>query len=80
MRKGAPAPFVRPNPVDLLVLSLHYIWRRLQPCSVKEVTIGFEAGKGKEKDVSIAPPNSKTGDMGGPGPGHAAFCDARLAE
>ena len=54
--------------------------RRLQPCSVKEVTIGFEAGKGKEKDVSIAPPNSKTGDMGGPGPGHAAFCDARLAE
>ena len=55
-------------------------WRRLQPCSVKEVTIGFEAGKGKEKDVSIAPPNSKTGDMGGPGPGHAAFCDARLAE
>ena len=63
-----------------MFFSLGALARRLQPCSVKEVTIGFEAGEGKEKDVSIAPPNSKTGDMGGPGPGHAAFCDARLAE
>lgn len=51
----------------------------LDSCAVVLVTVPYEMGK-DAGDVVIVPANSKTGDPGGPAPGHAAFTQARVNE
>ena len=52
----------------------------LGPCGVTTVTLCYKMGPGNTDDVVIRPPNMKTQDPGGPAAGHAAFCEARVAE
>ena len=47
----------------------------LAECRVLEVTLFFVVGKGEDDAVSIVAPSPTA--AGGPGPGHAAFIDAR---
>lgn len=52
----------------------------LGPCAVTTVTMQYKVGPGNTDNVIITPPNMKTKSPGGPAPGHAAFCEARVAE